>query len=73
MDLVLPKRNVADGEVKIAGAVRRLKARDSDVGLGIELLGDAPGDAVQLHAVELAARHALRQQAEKVADTHRRL
>ena len=31
MDLVLPNRNVADGEVKIAGAVRRLKARDSDV------------------------------------------
>ena len=71
--LVLAERHVADGEVKIAGAVRRLKARDGNVGFGVQLLGYAPGDAVQLYAVELAALHGFRQQAEEVADTHRRL
>ena len=73
MDLVLAERHVADGEVKIARAVRRLETRDGDVCLGIELLCYAPGDAVQLYAVELAALHGFRQQAEEVADAHRRL
>ena len=73
MYLVLAERNVADGKVKIAGAVRRLKARHGDVCLGVELLCYSPGDAVQLHAVELAVCHALGKQAEEVADTHRRL
>lgn len=73
MYLVLAERHVADGEVEEAGAVRRLKARDGDVRFGIELLGDSPGDAVQLHTVELAVCHVFRQQAEEVADAHRRL
>ena len=71
--LVLAKRHVADGEVIKAGAARRLKARHGDVCLGVKLLCYAPGDAVQLYAVELAALHRLRQQAEEVADAHRRL
>ena len=73
MDLVLAKRHVADGKVEEAGAVRRLKARDGNVGFGVELLGYAPGDAVQLYSVKSAVLHRLRQQAEEVADTHRRL
>lgn len=73
VDMVLAERHVADGEVIKAGAVHRLEARDGDAGLGIELLCYSPGDAVQLHAVELAVCHALGKQAEEVADTHRRL
>ena len=73
VDLVLAERHVADGEVIKAGAVRRLKARDGDVRFRVELLCYAPGDAVQFHAVELAALHGFRQQAEEVADAHRRL
>ena len=71
--MVLAKRHVADGEVEEAGAVRRLEARDGDVRFRVKLLGDSPGDAVQLHAVELAVCHVFRQQAEEVADAHRRL
>lgn len=73
MDLVLAERHIADGEVEEAVAVRRLKAGDGDVRFGVELLGDSPGDAVQLHTVEPAVCHALRKQAEEVADAHRRL
>ena len=73
MYLVLAEGDVADGEVIKAGAARRLKARHGDVCLGVELLCYAPGDAVQLHAVELAVCHVFRQQAEEVADAHRRL
>ena len=73
VDLVLAERHVADREVEESGAVRRLKARDGDVCLGVELLCYAPGDAVQFHTVEPAVCHVFRQQAEEVADAHRRL
>ena len=33
----------------------------------LELAGDAPGDAVQLHAVQLAFAHAIREHPEEVA------
>ena len=71
--LILSERDVAHGEVIEVFSVRCFKARDGNVRLGIKLLGNAPGDAVQLHAVELAALHLLRQQAKKVANAHRRL
>ena len=34
----------------------------------VELLGDPPGEGIQLHTVELRALHPLRQKAEEVAD-----
>ena len=71
--LILSERDVAHGEVIEVFSVRCLKACDGNVRLGIKLLGNTSGDAVQLHAVELAALHLLRQQAKKVADAHRRL
>ena len=71
--LILSERDVAHGEVIEVFSVRCLKARDGNVRLGIKLLGNTSGDAVQLHAVELAALHLLRQQAKEVADAHRRL
>ena len=71
--LILSERDVAHGEVVKVFSVRCFKARDGNVRLGIKLLGNTSGDAVQLHAVELAALHLLRQQAKEVADAHRRL
>ena len=66
--LILSERDVAHGEIVKVFSVRCLKARDGNVRLGIKLLGNTSGDAVQLHAVELAALHLLRQQAKEVAD-----
>ena len=71
--LILSERDVAHGEIVKVFSVRCFKARDGNVRLGIKLLGNTSGDAVQLHAVELAALHLLRQQAKKVANAHRRL
>ena len=68
--LILSERDVAHGEVVKVFSVRCFKARDGNVRLGIKLLGNTSGDAVQLHAVELAALHLLRQQAKAVADAH---
>ena len=65
---VVAKRYISDGKVKDAIRVLRfLKAVDLDAGIGIEMAGDAPGDAVQLHAVQLAFAHALREHPEEVA------
>ena len=69
--LILSERDVAHGKVIEVFSVRCLKARDGNVRLGIKLLGNTSGDAVQLHAVKLAALHLLRQQAKEVADAHR--
>ena len=70
VDLIVAKGHVADGEVEEVTPVRRFKARDGDVGLGIKLLRDAPGDAVQLHTVQAAGLHSFRQHSEEIADTH---
>ena len=71
--LILSKRYVAHRKVKKVPAVRGFKARQGNVCLGIELLGDAAGDAVQLHAVQTAAPHFLRQHPEEIAHAHGRL
>ena len=59
IDAVLPKWDIADGKVEKVSAVCCLKARDSDIGLRIELLCDPAGDAVQLNAIQLSSRHAV--------------
>ena len=51
IDLILTERYIADGKVKEVTPVGGLKAAYCDVRLGIELLCDAPGNWVQLHAV----------------------
>ena len=67
---VISKRDVADGEVKEAvWEAGFLKAPDGDAGFWVKLLGDPARNAVQLHAVELGCRHALRQHPEKVSHT----
>ena len=73
VDLILTKRHIADGKVKEVTPVGGLKAAYCDVRLGIELLCDAPGNRVQLHAVQMAVSHFLRQHTKEIAHTHRRL
>ena len=69
MDLVLAKGHVAHGKVKeIVRVIGVLKAVHGDVRFLIELLGNPPGEGIQLHAVELRTLHPLRQKAEEVAD-----
>ena len=73
VDLVVAEGYVAHGNVIEILAVGCFKSRNGDVRVRIELLRNAPGKAVQLHAVELAALHVIRQHSEEVADTHGRL
>ena len=73
VDLVLSKGHVADGKVEEIPPVGGFKACHGNVCLGIELLGDSAGDAVQLHTVQAASLHLLREKPEKVPDAHGRL
>ena len=62
MQFIVPKWDITYGEVK--GVVRKsgiFKTGYCDIRIGIELLGDTARDAVQLHAIQAAPRHALRQ------------
>ena len=70
IDLVLPKRDVADRQIIEVFTVCRLKTCNGDVCFGVKLLSDSTGDAVQLHAVELTFRHAVREKTKEIADTH---
>ena len=70
VDLVLSKGHVADGKVEEIPSVGGFKAGHGNIRLGVELLCDASRDGIQLHAVEPAAFHALRQHTEEVAHAH---
>ena len=71
---VISKRDISDREIKeVTGKASLFVSLDSNMRLGIELLGDAPGDAVQLHAVEFGFAHALWKEAKKIAHAARRL
>ena len=73
IDLVLPKGDIAHGEVEEIPAIRGFKACHGDIRLGIELLGNPAGDGIQLHTVQTAVAHFLREHTEEVADAHGRL
>ena len=72
-NLIVAEGNVAHGQVEKVPVVGGFKARHGNMGLGVQVSCDAPGNAVQLHAVQAAACHGIREQAEKVAHTHGRL
>lgn len=72
-DLILAERHIADGKVIKVPSVGGLKSGHGNVSLGIELLGYPPADGIQLHAVQLASGHTLRQHTEEIAYTTRRL
>ena len=69
-DLILAKGYVAHGEVEKVLSVGGFKARHGNICLGVKLLCDSAGNTVQLHTVEPAAFHALRQHTEEVAHAH---
>ena len=67
--LEIPKRHVAHGHIKEAvGHLHLFKAVHGDLAVLIELLGDTPGNAVDLHAVGFAPGHAVGQHPDKVTD-----
>ena len=73
-DPVGPERNVPDGRVEeVVRKAGPFVAIDGDVRLLIELAGDTARDIVQLDAVELCSRHALRDEAEEVSRAAGRL
>ena len=70
----LTKGNIADGNIKkVIREGSFFIALHCDTAALIKLAGDAPGEIIQFHAVELAAAHAFRQHTEKIADTAGRL
>ena len=67
VERIAAERHIADGKVK--KAVRQLgilKPLHRDAALLVQLLGDAAGEGVQLHAVQAAVLHALRHQPKKL-------
>ena len=71
---VIAKRHIADGNIeRVVCKLGILVTGDLNVSIRIQLACNASADAVQFHAGELTALHALRQHTEEVADTHRRL
>ena len=74
VDLVAAKGHVAHGHIEeVLGIIDALVTLNGNAGVLIELLGNAPGEAVQLHAVQFAVAHGLRQTAEEVAHATGRL
>ena len=73
-DLDISKRHVAHRCVKEAVRYLRLFiAGNGDTAVLVKLPGDAAGNTVQFHAVDLAIPHAVRQHPDKVADAAGRL
>ena len=70
----LAEGNIADGNIEeIVREGGFLIALHRNTAFLIKLAGDASGEIVQLHAIELAAAHAFRQHTEKIADAAGRL
>ena len=71
---VIAKRHIADGNIeRVVCKLGILVAGNLNIGVRVQLAGNASADTVQLHAGELTVFHALRQHTEEVADTHGRL
>ena len=70
------ERYLGSGAIKGIGAalaariVRHFKAHHLDFSVRIEFLSDTPTDGVQLHSIEIAVSHGVREHPEKVTDTH---
>ena len=68
--LVVSKGDIADTKIVEIPPVGGLESRYLDIRLRVQLLGDSPGDGIQLHTVEAAAPHGLREHPEEVAHAH---
>ena len=72
--LKVAKRHIADCHIKKAvGHLYLFKAGYGNGAVLIKLLGNAPGDGVQFHTVDLAACHSVREHTDKVTDATGRL
>ena len=72
--LEIPKGDVAHGRIKEAvGHLHLFKTVHGNPDVLIKLLGDAPGNTVDLHAVGFAPGHAVRQHPDEVTDAASRL
>ena len=58
VDLVLTERHVAHCQIVEITAVGGLKACHSNVSLRVQFFRNAPGDAVQFHAIQPTVLHA---------------
>ena len=66
--LEIPKGDVADGYIKKAVRhLHRFKSINGNAGTLIELLGNTPGNGIQLYTIGFAARHISRKQTDKIA------
>ncbi len=72
-NLILTKRNITHRQIVEIPPVGGFKPGHGDVGLGIELFCNTPADGIQLHAVQTAVSHFLRQHTEEIAHTAGRL
>ena len=72
VDVVLPEGDIAHSQIVKVPLIGCFKAVHGDVRFLVELSGNAPGEAVQLHAVQLGPGQGFRQEAEEVANAHRR-
>ena len=72
VDLILTERHIAHRQIVEITAVGGLKTSHGNVCLRVQHFCNAPGDAVQLHAVQPTALHGVRQHSKEVAHTHRR-
>ena len=71
--LILSKRYISHHNIKkILRMVCFFKTRNLNLCLWIKLLCDPSGQAVQLHPVQAAVLHPLRQHPEEIPDTYRR-
>ena len=72
VDLILTERHIADCQIIEVPAVGGFKSSYRNVSLQIQLFGDTACDAVQLHTIQAAVLHGIRQHPKEVADTHTR-
>ena len=72
VDLVLTERHIAHRQIVKITAVGGFKASHGNVCLRIQFFCNAPGDAVQFHAVQTAVPHGVRQHSKEVAYSHTR-
>ena len=72
VDLILTERHIADCQIIEVPAVGGFKSSYRNVSLRIQLFGDTACDAVQLHTIQAAVLHGIRQHPKEVADTHTR-
>ncbi len=72
-NLILTERHITNGKVIEISPVGGLKPGHGDVGLGVELFCNPSADGIQLHAIQTAVSHFLRQHTEEVAHTAGRL